>query len=98
MYAAELAIRDFLIGKGVPLFWVDSHVGVIKQGLAGNTHLCTHVIEQKVSMSKGHVKRYTATIAVKWPDTARQGVMGLRYTFNPNARKAHKLWLNVVED
>jgi hypothetical protein len=96
--SVENSIRDFLILKGVPLFWVDSHMGIIRQGLAGNTHFATHLIEQHVSLSQGHVKRWTAYVRVKWPDTARQGVMGLRYTFNPKAKKAHKLWLNVVED
>lgn len=94
MYATEIAIRDFLISKGVVLFWVDSHMNVIKQGLATNQYLPMHVIEQAVTVSKGHIKRYTATIRVRYPDTCRDSTVSLRYTFNPNARKAHTLRLN----
>lgn len=96
MHLAERLIRDFLISRGVLPFWADSHLNIIRQGLVTNNYFphAQHAIAQAATVSKeGHVKRYGATIKVRYPDDGRDGTVRLRYTFNPNTRKAHKLWI-----
>jgi hypothetical protein len=98
MYNVERQVRDFLILRGCQTFWVDSAMGIIKQGLASNQYLPQHIIEHQVTVTQqGRVKRYTAKVRVRYPDTATDGIISLRYTCNPDARKAHKLWVGVVE-
>ena len=101
MYNAELAIRDFLLHKGVQLFWIDSAVGYIRMGLAGNSYLVSNVLTQRVTVVQGHVSSYTATVAAIYPDSKRKAVLQLRYRFNAKAKagaKAHKVTLTVLQE
>ena len=99
MYGVELQARDYMALKCVDTFWIDSAWGIIRQGLASNQFIAQHIIEQSVTVVRGRVKRYAAKVRVRYPDTCTNGIIGLRYTcnHNPNAAKAHKLWLGVVE-
>ena len=97
MYAVELQARDYMALKCVDTFWIDSAWGYIRLGLATNQYIAQHIIEQTVTVERGRVKRYTAKVRVRYPDTCTTGIISLRYTCNPNAAKAHKLWLGVVE-
>ncbi len=98
MYAVELPARDYMTLKGVETFWIDSAYSIIRQGLVSNNYFPLHIIEQAVSVTRqGRVKRYTAKVRVRYPDTGTDGIISLRYTCNPDARKAHKLWVGVVE-
>lgn len=98
MYGVELQVRDFLLGRKVIPFWIDSAVGYIRQGMVSNHYLPRHIIEQTVSVTRqGRVKRYTAKVKVSYPDTGTDGIITVRYVCNPDARKAHKVWVGIVE-
>lgn len=88
----ENAVRDFLLLKGVQLFWVDSAVNYIRQAMASNTYFVTHVIDHKVLVSAtGYVKRYMAVMAVTYPDTGTRGSITINYTFDPYRKVAHRV-------
>ena len=96
MQSVEQTIRDFLIQQGATPFWADSCISIVREGLANNVYFPLHAIAQAAIISKGHVKRYGATIKVRCPDVERDATIRIRYTFNPNIRKAHKLWVNEL--
>lgn len=89
----ENAIRDFLLLKGVELFWVDSAVSFIRQGLAQNRYFASNVLTQTVKLDPfGHrVKSYKALLTVTFPDSNRKSAIELSYTFDPKRRNAHRL-------
>ena len=91
MYSIELQVRDFLALKGVDTFWIDSAVTYIRQGLATNNHFPMHIIDHTVTVERGRVKRYTAKVKVRYPDTASEGIISLRYTCDPTRMAAHKV-------
>ena len=98
MYNVELTIRDFLMNKGADTCWIDGALRIIMQGISGNTFRADRVLEQTAAVTKhGRVKRHTASVQASYPGTCRTATLNLRYTCNPNARKAHKLWITVVE-
>lgn len=88
----ENEIRDFLISKGVELFWVDSHLTTIRYALSSNSHFASDISDQKVTVKLGHVVTYTARIILNMPNVAMVERCTLKYTFRPKHKKAHKLY------
>ena len=99
MYGTENQVRDFLRLKGAPTFWVDSALGYIRRGLATNTRLPLHVLTQSATLGLGGtIKRYTGTIAVRYPDRDVAGTIKLTYTFNPKRAIAHNVKVEPLKE
>lgn len=95
----ENAVRDFLLLKGVQLFWVDSAVNYIRQAMASNAYFVTHVIDHKVTVSAtGYVKRYRAVMGVSYPDIGARGSITISYTFDPYRTVAHRVKVKANAD
>lgn len=88
----ENEIRDFLINKGVELFWVDSHLTTIRYALSSNSHFASGISNQKVTVKQRHVSTYTARLTLIRPDSGVTERCTLKYTFRPKHKKAHKLY------
>jgi len=99
MYATENQVRDFLRLKGAPTFWIDSAVSAMRPVLASNTRLPIHVVEQKATLGLGGtIKRYSATVAVRYPDRGASGMVKLAYSFNPKRAKAHSATVKPLKE
>lgn len=96
MYSVERQVRDFLAIKGVETFWIDSAVTYIRQGLATNSYFPMHVINHTATVERGRVKRYSAKVRVRYPDTASEGIISLRYTCDPTRMAAHKVRVTLA--
>jgi len=80
-------ITDFLRHNKVDAFWINSAIGWIRRGLAGNCHWCTELHNPKVTVDKKFhcVKKFTVQCTINTVEGHKPGT--LTYTFN----KGHKV-------
>ena len=84
----EKLIREFLKGRGVHPFWIDSALSWISRVLAGNDYFVRLISNPTVTTKARHIVKFECDAITVHPDSNREATARIVYTFN--ARTGHK--------